>query len=305
MIGRLLAALGAFLLAACASVPPPQSEARFIERGPFAVEGLPDQRLSIWLPPGYDSSSRRYPVLYMHDGHNLFDVANSNFNKIWAADQAMLEAVASGAVKPHIIVGIWAPGADRYRQYLPAFAADAASGAVAESIAEVAGGPILSERYLAWMADELRAEIDDEFRTLTGPENTRIAGSSMGGINSCWAIAERPDVYGRAACVSSHWPITLPEAEDANREQVMGIWSDYFTANLGAPAGRRIWMDHGTATLDQYYPPYQASVDADFRSAGWVEGEDFRSEAYEGAEHEENAWAARLPEIFIWLLASE
>ncbi|VVT20620.1 alpha/beta hydrolase [Erythrobacter sp. EC-HK427] len=304
MIGRLLAALGALLLAACATVQP-ASEARLIERGPFAVEGLPDQRLSIWLPPGYDSSARRYPVLYMHDGHNLFDLANSNFNKIWAADQAMLEAMASGAVEPHIIVGIWAPGPDRYRQYLPAFATEEAEGALAQSITGYANGEVLSQRYLDWMADELRTQIDAEFRTQTGPSNTAIAGSSMGGINSCWAIAERPDVYGRAACVSSHWPLADPTLPPVEGDQARELWSAYFAANLGAPAGRRIWMDHGTATLDQYYAPYQASVGADFRAAGWVEGEDFRSEAYEGAEHEENAWAARLPEIFIWLLAGE
>ncbi|MFW1485322.1 alpha/beta hydrolase-fold protein, partial [Vibrio parahaemolyticus] len=71
-----------------------------------------------WLPPGYDRSGKRYPVLYMHDGHNLFDVRNSNFNKIWAVDQAMLQLAAEG-LEPRIVVGIWAPGKDRFRQYLP------------------------------------------------------------------------------------------------------------------------------------------------------------------------------------------
>lgn len=298
-----MTALGALLLAACATAQPAQ-EALLVERGPFSVEGLPDQRLTIWLPPGYNSAARRYPVLYMHDGHNLFDPAVSNFNKIWAADDAMLEAVANGTVEPYIIVGIWAPGADRYRQYLPAFAAEEAEGALEQSIADYAAGEVVSARYLEWMADELRAEIDAEYRTLTGPHNTAIAGSSMGGINSCWAIAERPDVYGRAACVSSHWPLADPALPPAEGGQARALWSAYFAANLGPPEGRRVWMDHGTATLDQYYAPYQASVDASFRAAGWLEGEDFRSESYEGAEHEENAWAARLPEIFMWLLKS-
>ncbi|RJY10105.1 hypothetical protein D6201_01015 [Aurantiacibacter aquimixticola] len=293
------------LVAACASTGVPAGEGRFVERGPFTVEGLPDQRLTIWLPPGYDDGARRYPVLYMHDGHNLFDPAVSNFNKVWAADKAMLEAAASGVAEPHIIVGMWPPGEDRYRQYLPAFAPEKAEGEVAEAIAELAGGPVVSQRYLEWIADELKPQIDAEFRTLTGPADTAIAGSSMGGIMSCWAIVERPDLFGRAACVSSHWPLIMPEAADARRTEVLGIWSEYLAKNLGTPAGRRIWMDHGTATLDAFYPPYQAAIDEDFRAEGWVEGEDFRSEQYDGAEHEENAWAARLPEIFTWLLAEE
>jgi hypothetical protein len=64
-------------------------------------------------------------------------------------------------------------------------------------------------------------------------------------------------------------------------------------------------MDHGTATLDQYYAPYQAVVDARFTASGWQKGRDWESRVYEGAEHEENAWAARLPEIFGWLLAKD
>lgn len=277
----------------------------FVDRGPFAVEGLPDQRLTIWLPPGYDDSQRRYPVLYMHDGHNLFDPAVSNFNKVWAADKAMLEAVRSGMVKPHIIVGIWPPGDDRYRQYLPAFAPEIASGDLARGIENLAGGPVASRRYLDWIVDELKPQIDAEYRTLAGPMDTAIVGSSMGGIMSCWAIVERPDIFGRAGCVSSHWPLIMPEEADQLRDDVLNVWSAYFAANLGEPDGRRIWMDHGTATLDQFYPPYQAAIDEYFSAAGWIEGEDFRSEEYDGAEHEENAWAARLPELFVWLLASE
>ncbi len=94
---RLLAALMALL--ACLAAPlAAEDGGRLIEYERVPAAGLPDQRLTIWLPPGYDAGEARYPVLYMHDGHNLFDVAKSNFNKIWAADKAMLAAAASGAV---------------------------------------------------------------------------------------------------------------------------------------------------------------------------------------------------------------
>lgn len=305
---RWLAALIVPLLAGCitplAEEPDVTNTGRFVEVEDIAVEGLPDQRLSIWLPPGYDSGTRRYPVLYMHDGHNLFDPAKSNFNKVWAADKAMLAAMATGRVEPHIIVGMWPPGPDRYRQYLPQFTAERATGGIAASIRDNSnGGPVVSARYLQWITEELKPQIDRDYRTLPDAAHTAIAGSSMGGIMSCYAIIERPDIFSRAACVSSHWPIALPDEAEADRAQVFGIWQGWLGEKLGQPAGRRIWMDHGTATLDRYYAPYQVVIDQSFRDAGWTEGKDFRTKAYPGAEHEENAWAQRLPEILGWLLS--
>ena len=304
---RLLLLLLALVVAGCAPVAPTAAgEGTFVEEGPFAVPGLPDQRLTIWLPPGYASGERRYPVLYMHDGHNLFDPASANYGKVWAADKAVARLAAQGRIEPHIVVGIWAPGADRYRQYMPQPIANAASPALRRDMAQWSNGkPVVSARYLDWIAAELKPRIDAQYRTLTTPEHTAMAGSSMGGILSCWAIAARPDVFGRAACISSHWPIADPDRVVDRRGEVEALWRDWFAANLGAPQGRKVWMDHGTATLDAHYAPYQQVVDAAFAGAGWREGEDFRSEVYEGAEHEENAWAARLPEVLEWLLADE
>lgn len=277
-----------------------------VETGPFAVEGLPDQKLTIWLPPGYEDSDRDYPVLYMHDGHNLFDPAQSNFNKVWAADKAIVALSEQGVIEPHIVVGLWPHGEGRYRQYLPQIAAENATGALAESVAENAlGKDVVSARYLEWIADELKPQIDEDYRTLQDTADTAIAGSSMGGIMSCYAIVERPDIFGRAACISSHWPIALPDIADENKAQVDAIWRDWLSEKLGDPGGRRIWMDHGTETLDAYYPAYQAEIDKNFEAAGWVKGTDWRSEQYVGAEHEENAWAERLPEVLGWLLAKE
>lgn len=276
------------------------------ETGPFAVKGLPDQKLTIWLPPGYENSDRDYPVLYMHDGHNLFDPAQSNFNKVWAADKAIIELSEQGIIEPHIIVGMWPHGGDRYRQYLPQIAAEEATGALADNIIKNAlGRDVVSARYLEWIAGELKPQIDAEYRTLTDTANTAIAGSSMGGIMSCYAIIERPDIFGRAACISSHWPIALPDIADEHKAQVDAIWRDWLVEKLGEPDGRRIWMDHGTAMLDAYYPPYQAKIDTSFEAAGWVKGTDWRSEQFDGAEHEENAWADRLPDVLGWLLAKE
>ena len=282
-----------------------QDGGRLVELENVSAAGLPEQRITIWLPPGYDKGRKRYPVLYMHDGHNLFDVKNSNFNKIWAADTAMLAAVASGKVEPHIIVGIWAPGADRYRQYLPRSIYDAATGPLRAQMDAAAGGEILSARYLDWIAGPLKFWIDSRFRTRTARDDTAIVGSSMGGLMSCYAFLEKPQVFGRAGCVSSHWPAVDPRVVEGESAVVKALWDRWFAARLGAPDGRRVWLDHGTATLDAYYAPYQQVVDARFAAAGWQKGRDWESKVYEGAEHEENAWAARLPEIFGWLLAKD
>lgn len=277
-----------------------------VETGPFAVEGLPDQKLTIWLPPGYEASDRDYPVLYMHDGHNLFDPVQSNFNKVWAANKAIVELTEQGIIEPHIIVGMWPHGEDRYRQYLPQIAAENATGALPESVFENAlGKDVVSTRDLEWIADELKPQIDSDYRTLPNTANTAIAGSSMGGIMSCYAMVERPNIFGRAACISSHWPIALPDIADDNKAQVDAIWRNWLNEKLGDPNGRGIWMDHGTEMLDAYYPPYQAEINKSFEAAGWVNGTDWRSEQYDGAEHEENPWAERLPEVLGWLLAKE
>ncbi|MBC2668411.1 alpha/beta hydrolase [Novosphingobium piscinae] len=285
---------------------PAPDRGRLLEYERVTAAGLPEQRLTIWLPPGYDGATRRYPVLYMHDGHNLFDVKHSNFNKIWAADAALLRAMATGRVAPHIIVGVWAPGTDRYRQYLPADIHQAAAPALRARMDAVAGGPIVSQAYLAWLAGPLKQWIDASFRTLPDRDHTAIAGSSMGGLMSCYAFLRRPDVYGRAACVSSHWPAIDPREvgrTTADGEAALARqWGDWFATGLGEPRGRRLWLDHGTETLDAFYAPYQAEVDARIAGAGWRKGSDWESKVYPGAEHEENAWAARLPEILEWLL---
>lgn len=300
-LGRLLAVLAALL---AAPIKAQEEPGRFLEYEHVAAAGLPEQRLTIWLPPGYDTETRRYPVLYMHDGHNLFDPAKSNFNKVWAADKAMLAAVSSGKVEPHIIVGIWAPGADRYRQYLPASIFAAASGTPRAAMEAMTGGPVISEAYLDWLSGPLKQWVDASFRTRPGRDDTAIIGSSMGGLMSCYAFLERPQVYGRAGCVSSHWPAARPRVMGEANPELIALWDTWFATRLGNPDGRRLWLDHGTATLDAFYAPYQQAIDARIAASGWARGTDWESRVYPGAEHEENAWARRLPEVFEWLLRS-
>jgi len=176
---RLLAVLMA-LLALATSPLAAQESGRLLEYERVSAAGLPDQRLTIWLPPGYDAGDRRYPVLYMHDGHNLFDVTKSNFSKIWAADKAMLAAVQTGRVEPHIIIGIWAPGSDRHRQYLPRSLYDMTSGNLRAQMDGMTSGGVISDRYLDWITGPLKTWVDQSLRTRSARDDTAIVGLEHG-----------------------------------------------------------------------------------------------------------------------------
>lgn len=303
MIARLLAALLALALAACATVPAPAGTARQIEWTGLATEGLPLQRVTIWLPPGYDqAAARRYPVLYMWDGQNLFDPKQTHYGKAWMVQEVLGEMVAARTAEPHIVVGIWSPpGLDRYRVYLPKPLYEAMDGPMRADMDRMAGGPIATDAMLAWTADVLKPRIDREFRTKAAARDTTIAGASMGGLMACHALIERPEVFGRAGCVSAHFALADPELAKQHAPAIEKAWADYLAARLGAPDGRRVWMDHGTKMLDAHYAPWQRAVAREFAAQGWREDRDFTARVYEGAEHDENFWRARMPEMLGWL----
>ncbi|WJY19046.1 alpha/beta hydrolase-fold protein [Alteriqipengyuania flavescens] len=308
MIGRALALFAAVLLAACASVPAPDDGdlargGRILGYGPLAVGGLPDQRISIWLPPGYDEGARRYPVLYMWDGQNLFDPASTHYGKAWMAQDVLAGMVARGEAEPHIVVGLWSPpGKDRYRTYQPEAIAELVPEEVATSVRDMAGGPLASDANVAWLADTVKPWVDRSFRTQAAPESTTIVGASMGGVLACYSLIERPDVFGRAGCVSSHFAVAAPGIAARHTPAIVGAWRSYLDHRLALPEGRRIWMDHGTAALDSYYGPYQLGIAAHLDTmAGWTRDKDFTARVYEGAEHDEIAWNARMAEMLAWL----
>lgn len=296
---RWLLALCALLFAFAAKA---EAQGRFVERD-VTSSAFGPVKLTIWLPPGYDTDlRRRYPVLYMQDSQNLFFPARSSYNKVWAADKAALGLIQTGKVAPFIIVGIDHPGRERFQRYFPIKVPEPTLRAGIEQFA----GKLQGDAYVAFMADELKPLIDRDYRTRAQPRFTAIAGSSMGGLISLYALAERPDVFGKAAAVSTHSPLIGPDniaAAPGLADTIKGSWRTYLYERLGAPRGRKLWMDHGTATLDQHYAPYQQVIDAEVKRLGWRTGRDVESRVYQGAEHEENAWAGRLDDIFGWLLA--
>ncbi|WP_340586418.1 alpha/beta hydrolase [Erythrobacter alti] len=284
-----------------------QSPAQRVEWTAIAAPGLPDQRITIWLPPGYhDAPDVRYPVLYMWDGQNLFDPELTHYGKAWEVDDVLTDMVASGTARSHIVVGHWSPpGTDRYRLYVPQFAESLDGELLAANVEEMAGGPIASRALLDWVSDTLKPHVDAQFRTLAAPEDTTVVGASMGGLMACFAAIERPDVFGRAGCVSAHFALVDPELAMNHSEAITAAWDAYLDAKLGGPRERRLWLDHGTEMLDAYYAPWQRAVSEDLTRNGWREGVDFSARVYRGAEHDEIAWNARMAEMLAWLWREE
>lgn len=248
--------------------------------------------IDVWLPPGYASDQPRcYPVVYMHDGQNLFDPDQVFNNTDWDVDGAMTRGIARGQLPPAIIVGIGNSPTRRFQEYMPAIVPQ---GERVET--GVAGRPgfastdIRSEAYLHFLVDELKPFIDRHYRTRPGRADTFVMGSSMGGLVSLYAIAKHPQLFGGAAAVSTHWPAGG------------GVMVDWFAGHLPPPASHRIWMDHGDGTLDAAYAPYQKWMDAAMQQGGYREGANWQSRVYPGTEHSEVAWRARLPEILAFLL---
>jgi predicted alpha/beta superfamily hydrolase len=247
------------------------------------------RNVDVWLPPGYGKDpGQRYPVLYMHDGQNLFDPATSYGNVDWAVDEAMTRLIEQGEVREAIVVGIWNTP-KRFAEYMPQRAVQGMKEIKMPGF-DIRAEDVVSDRYLAFLVTELKPFIDSTYRTLPDRANTTIMGSSMGGLISQYAMSRYPDVFGGAGCVSTHWP-----AGD-------GIALDDFAAHLPDPATHRYWFDFGTATLDASYEPYQQRADEILRTAGYVEGQNWITQKFEGAEHSEKAWRLRVDQPLTFLV---
>jgi predicted alpha/beta superfamily hydrolase len=248
------------------------------------------RNVDVWLPPSYGTETgKRYPVLYMHDGQNLFDPATSYGGVDWGVDETMTRMIAAGEVREAIVVGIWNTP-KRRQEYMPQRAVKGVVDFNVPGSEDVRAGDIISDEYLAFLVGELKPFVDANYRTLPDRTNTYVMGSSMGGLVSQYAMSTYPDVFGGAGCVSTHWP-----AGD-------GVALDDFAEHLPDPATHKYWFDFGTETLDSSYEPYQRRADEALRKAGYVEGSDWITRKYPGAEHSEKAWRLRVHEPLGFLI---
>jgi predicted alpha/beta superfamily hydrolase len=250
--------------------------------------------VDVWLPPEYDQQpNARFPVLYMHDGQNLFDPALAFTGIDWGVDEALQRLVETGLIAPRIVVAIWNVE-KRWLEYIPHRPLQTPAGAAYRQAALAkypgADNQVVSERYLRFLVEELKPFVDRTFRSQPGPAQTAIAGSSMGGLVSLAALCEYPGVFQAAGCLSTHWPALGPA----------GI--EWLAEALPPPGAHRLYFDYGDQGLDAEYEPYQLQADALLEQYGYTKNVDWLTLKFPGAEHNEAAWRARLDQVFQFLL---
>jgi predicted alpha/beta superfamily hydrolase len=234
----------------------------------FQSRFLRNQRdLIVYLPPGYDAQpGQRFPVLYLHDGQNLFDGATSFIPGMdWHVGQTADESIYADAVEPLIIVGMYNTQA-RIREYTPTH------------VPRLGGGR--ADRYAKFLIEEVKPFIEREYRTVNGPQNTGIGGSSLGGLVSLYLGLKLSNTFGKIAALS---PSVWWNQRVMNR----------FALKYEAQSRPRIWLDVGTREGGRTVQDVEQFRDV-LLQKGWRLEQDLHYERIEGAEHNEAAWAQRV-----------
>jgi predicted alpha/beta superfamily hydrolase len=242
---------------------------QLIKHEQFPSRFLRNQRdLIVYLPPGYqEQAQRRFPVLFLHDGQNLFDGATSFIPGMdWHVGQTADYCIQTGLVEPLVIVGIYNAGKQRLGEYTPT------------RVPKLGGGR--ANRYAKFLLEEVRPFLLGNYRVLSGAENTGIGGSSLGGLVSLYLGLRLPHVFGKIAALSpSVWwnrRVILRFADAAPVDPLPRIWLD-----IGTGEGGRIVED-----VERFRDILLAK--------GWRLGRDVHYQRVEGAEHNEAAWARRV-----------
>lgn len=230
-------------------------------------KGILSRDIAVWLPPDYETdTSKRFPVLYMHDGQNIFDPASSAFGMDWKMDETADSLIRQGKMSSIIIVGIYNT---RYR--------DAEYSYTDSGYA-----------YMKFIVEELKPFIDKTYRTLKGRKNTAVMGSSMGGLISLMLVWEYSDVFSKAACLSPAFKI-----KSLNYLQFMEKY-------LSPMKDIKIYIDNGGIGLEKELQP---GIEETIR---FLENKISKNNISvyfdENAEHDENAWAQRVwrPLLFLF-----
>lgn len=284
---------------------PEVSSGKIKRHADFSSAFVQKRNIDVWLPEDY-TKKKKYGVIYMHDGQMLFDSTNTWNNQEWKVDETLTDLMKEKRIQEVIIVGIWNNQNLRHAEYFPEkvfqdIKSKAAGGGekakVYSDVMTLFQGEIYSDEYLKFIVEELKPFIDKKYSTKKDAKNTFMVGSSMGGLVSLYALCKYPETFGGVACLSTHWPGVLVSAEDIVANEI----ADYFDRSIPSPSAHKIYMDMGTMTLDSVYEPYQVRINKVMEEHGydhslWI------SKVFEGAEHSERSWGARLDEPMVFLL---
>ncbi len=229
-----------------------------------------DRTIWAYLPPSYAENTRaRFPVLYMHDGQNLFDPALAFGGNEWKVDETLDAAAEDGSIEELIVIGV-ENTAERIYEYTPTTDPTTAGG----------GG---GDKYLSLLVDELKPQIDAMLRTEPDRAHTGVLGSSLGGLISAYAGVEQPDVWGIVGAMSpSTW---------WNNDWIIG------DVKTMPPAMRpaRVYVDSGDSGTSNDDVTNTNMLAATYVNIGYASGVDFLHVVQAGGQHNEIYWAERLP----------
>ena len=221
----------------------------------------------------------------------LFDKSTSWNKQSWNVDSVAQAVQKDGRTRPFIVVGINNHPEYRLYDYMPRKALNY----IPKNdtlLAKYNLSHFGADNYLRFIVDELKPFIDKNYSTATGRENTFIAGSSMGGLISMYALCEYPHIFGGAGCLSTHSPLVI-----TNAPAEVPVWSkafrDYLSDHLPNTNTAFIYMDCGDRTLDANYIPLQREIDKLFKAKGWGNAH-FQSKFFPGHAHDEASWESRL-----------
>jgi enterochelin esterase-like enzyme len=272
----------------------------------FKSKFVTKRNIDIWLPSDY-TKTKKYAVLYMHDGQMLYD-ANQTWNKqAWEVDDVMAKLIKEHSIHDVIVVGIWNGGETRHFDYFPQKPFEMLTKKQQDSIynlersagVKLFNGKVSSDNYLKFIVKELKPIIDKKYAVHKDMEHTFIAGSSMGGLISMYAICEYPEVFGGAACLSTHWPGIF----QVENNPIPNAFYQYLKMKLPNPTNHKLYFDFGTATLDALYEPLQNEVDLIMKQKGY-DSNHWMTQKFEGENHSELAWQKRLHIPFQFLFGN-
>jgi predicted alpha/beta superfamily hydrolase len=239
---------------------------------------LDGRRVWVYLPPDYHvRMNQHYPVLYMFDGQNVFDQATSYAGE-WEVDEACESLIPAGLIEPLIVVAVDNGGLDRIYEYTPWYDPEYGDGG---------GGEVHLQEFIA----VLMPWVDSNYRTRTGPHNTGLAGSSLGGLMSLYAAYAHSDVFGLIGALSpSIWwdDDELLDYASGQPKPPAKVYMDMGTIEAGS------MVDENHNGIDDYIEDLRAMRDL-MVGQGFVLDEDLMVVEDEGAMHNEWYWAQRFP----------
>lgn len=254
------------------------------------------RNIDVWLPENYDKN-KKYAVLYMQDGQGLYDSSITWNHQSWDVDDVISKLLRENKIKNVIVVGVWNGQTQRHAEYFPQKPFDQMTQVEKDTVTaqlqrasrtKEVFQPI-ADKYLKFIVTELKPFIDKNYSTYKNAENTFIAGSSMGGLISMYAICEYPTVFGGAACLSTHWPGSFSTEDNP----IPNAFFKYMSEHLPNPQNHKIYFDYGDQTLDALYPPLQKWADDVMKAKEYL-NTNWTTRFFPGDDHSEKSWNKRL-----------